>query len=368
VAAGEPLVIIDLRPGDLLSRRASRLEVAASLGGVQGLEPVDDAELTAALAGEPSDDAGRRAVAALDQAIAAHGRSDCTAARAAATTAVDGLTAAQAGGDPVGDALIQAHAIVLVCADGAGDHPAAQRAAAWLRRLGTADPPPGVAEAVWSRYPAIDSAGQRELVEITIDAPAGARARIDHQPVGDAPATAVVAQGEHLFAAATGRGRASVRAMIEQEGARVSVPVVEAASRWGNAAAMVRSWRDGSGSANALALGQLMAEVGVRVAVVLSGSDQLEAWGRGRKDATAHRITAGKTSRPFPVGSAIVAQVESWEGTTATTTVVPRGDEAQPRQKWWVYAAILGAIGVAGTLILANDLADDRQRIEVRWP
>ena len=42
-------------------------------------------------------------------------------------------------------------------------------------------------------------------------------------------------------------------------------------------------------------------------------------------------------------------------------------DDDKPRQKWWVYAGIVGAVAIAGGLVLANDLANDRQRIELRW-
>ena len=368
--AGEPVMLIDLRPGEPGPRGVSRFELEQALTQVQGISMVGDPELAAALAGEITDETAQRAAAALDRAGEARDKGDCAAARTAAGEAIEGLTAAQAAGDPVGDSLTRAHAIELGCADAAGNHGAAQRAAYRLRRLGAPEPPPGLDAAVWSKYPVIDAAGAREIVEISIDvSPAGAEVWLDHKKLGQAPILTLVAKGEHLIAASTGRGRVAQRAVIAAEGTKLSLVVTERAGRWAGPAATVRAWRDGSASANALALGQLMGETGVRVAVVLAGGDQLEAWGRGRGEQAARRIATGRLRAPFGVGAAIVAQIEAWEGPQVKDEVVrpAQPDDDKPRQKWWVYAAIVGAVAVAGGLVLANDMADDVQRIELRW-
>ncbi len=369
--AGEPVIVIDLRPGEPAARRASRLELELALSQVQGITRVEDAELAAALAGEPTDAQAVKAAEALDRAAAARDQNDCAAARPAAAEAIDGLTAAQAGGDAVGDKLTRAHAIELGCADAAGDHAAAQRAAYRLRRLGAPEPPPGLDAAVWAKYPAIDAAGARELVEVIIEvSPNEAAIWIDHQKAGAGTQTVLLAKGEHLIAAATGRGRVMQRVVVAAEGTKVALAVTERAGRWAGPAATVAAWRAGSSSANALALGQLMGETGVRIAVVMAGTDQLEAWGRARTEQAASRIATGRVRAPFGIGAAIVAQVEAWEGPRVKDEVVRPAvpeDDGKPRQKWWVYLAIVGAVGVGAGLILANDLADDKQRIELRW-
>ena len=41
---------------------------------------------------------------------------------------------------------------------------------------------------------------------------------------------------------------------------------------------------------------------------------------------------------------------------------------AHERRPWWVYASIAGAVALGAGVILANELADDHQRVELTWP
>src|SRR5687768_5996371 len=107
--ADVPLAVIDVGPGDRAARRARRDQLERELAGVQGITPLADSELRAALAGErhaPQIAAGQRALAAAQTAF---GKPDCPAAEREAEAALLALAAAQAAGADTSAELRQAY-------------------------------------------------------------------------------------------------------------------------------------------------------------------------------------------------------------------------------------------------------------------
>jgi len=375
-ASAEPVVVIDLRTGDSDALRDSRATLERSLSRVGGIELTEDSELSAALSGErPASDAADRALA---RAQKAYGAVDCTAARTAARDAIARYAAQQAEGEEVGESLRRAYVYELLCANSQDDFDAAQRAANRLRILGAKEPPQGVSEALWKRYPAVDAASNVFVSELTVSSvPPGARVWIDHALVGDAPVTAAITQGEHLVAAATDKGSASRFVEVGEKSAKesLSIWIEEKTRRWDRVRRTVAEWKSGESPANAIALGVLMKEIGVRFAFVLAGTDQVEVWAVAGKDSAARRLGTDAISAHFRLASIVLDQIAIWEGRIDEAsllgdgaTVVHAEKETKKPQKWWVYASIIGAVALGTGVLLMSNLADDHQRIELTWP
>lgn len=148
--------------------------------------------------------------------------------------------------------------------------------------------------------------------------------------------------------------------------------VTAASRRWDHARATVRAWRSGSASANALAIADLLTEVGVRFAILLWEGDRAEVWTLPPLARAARRVTSGIMRAPIPLAAAIRDEATRLNGQDPDADVQiltqPAKKEEKKRQKWWVYASIIGAVAVGASIILAGDLATDRQRIELSYP
>ncbi len=365
----EPVAVIDLRP-DNPDRAATRDELVATLAGVNGVAPLTDPELTQALAGV--DPARQAADHELERAQTAYGAIDCATTVTAATAAIDDYAALQAAGESVDDAIRRGYVYLLLCANNRGDVDAAQRAATRLRRLFGDTAPTGVNPAVWNRYPAIDAASNISMVELSIATkPPGGEVWLDHVRLGTAPQTALVPAGEHLVAAAGATGAVSRRVDAEP-GHAVTLQLPAAGSApWARVRREIIRWRNGEAVPDAMALADLLNRVGVRFAVVIAGKTQAEVWAYPGEGSPARRVATKTMAAGFELGAAVVEQVELWEGPQDMVALgEPRVEHAASghRQRWWVYAGIVGAVVIGAGMILAIDLAPDHQRIELTWP
>ena len=149
--------------------------------------------------------------------------------------------------------------------------------------------------------------------------------------------------------------------------------VTAASRRWDHARATVRSWRSGAASANALAIADLLTEVGVRFAILLWEGDRAEVWTLPPLARAARRVTSGIMRAPIPLAAALRDAATRLNGQDPDADVQiltqpSKKKETKKRQKWWVYASIIGAVAVGASIILAGDLASDRQRIELSYP
>jgi hypothetical protein len=363
--------LVVLAREDVAKRRA---EVDSALAGVAGVKPVADEGLRRALAGESADPAVADGEAALARAQTAFGALDCMHARGEADRAVLGLAAAQAAGLPVGDGLRRAHTIRLLCADQGGDRGVAQSAATALRRLNAGDPPAGVGDAVWARYPALDAATGVQNGRLAITSqPDGAALWIDHAPAGKAPSTVSLAEGEHLVAAALPSGASTARRVtVAPSWAPAPLALVisgQAAARWREVEAAVRSWRSGTRLTPA-ALGETMARAGLAYAVVLDPRGKLAVWHRRPGRAAASHL--GNAAQPGEIGAIVASSrgpgIDPDRELLRETPVERQADGGEKRQEWWVYAAIIGAVAIGAGIVVAQDLGDDRQRIEIDFP
>ncbi|MCG8420167.1 MAG: PEGA domain-containing protein [Proteobacteria bacterium] len=415
VVAPETVAIVDLRPDSALGRAdktgrvaspaATRRAFVADLSAARGLRIIAEAELSAALAGiTPQSAPGHEQAArhAVTRARAAFEQSDCSRTVPAADRAIDALAASQAAGADVAGELRQVYGYVLLCAHQRLDVDRAVRVVTRVERVGGTGPPPGVSELIWTRYPALDATTNAHLVELTIATqPGGATVWLDHQNLGPAPVTVLASEGEHLVAAALSEGTGSTakRLVVQRgdgyDGDRQTVTLAIAISarpdRWADVAATVAAWRSGSNPADSeesghlagkpagQSIGRLMARIGVRIALLLSGVDQVEIWALGPGEKRARRIGTETMGRARVIASKIRSRVRRWELTgpdpgvellredlSGTFRTTNRAATSGPR--WWVYAVIIGAAATGVTLIMANYLADDRQRIELDVP
>lgn len=322
--------------------------------------------------------------------------------------------------------LAVAHGHVLACAHQRGDTGRALATALWLRALGhdDAEPPPGVSDELWRTYPAVDAFGNAAIVEMLITTePPGAQVWLDHRHVGVSPVTVLVSEGAHLVAAAGADRAASQRVSVSQAALppvpwgqsqvlAVHLPLASRAWAWRAEAAAVARWRS-AGTVDGAALAALLARLDARLAVVLvdadarlarSGAPSTQAaqiWTLGPEPGPARRVGTSQLARPASVVARVAARVAAWDSVPAGASAgtagdisgeasgqagldphapllregdVPRrcgsrpGSRGLARTPWWAYATIIGAVAATSLLILATDLGDDRQRIELRWP
>jgi hypothetical protein len=365
---------------------------------------------------------------ALDAADAAIAGLAAEQAAAAASPAAPGPSAGSLA-TAVVQGLQRGYGMVLACAHQLGDSGRALVAAQRLRALGrAAAPPPGVSEELWRAYPAMDALGNAAIVELAITTePAGAQVWLDHRRVGIAPVTVHVGEGAHLIAAADSARAASQRVQVSQAALppvawgqsqvmAVHVPLAPRAAGWPAEAAAVAGWRK-AGAVDAAALGALLARLDARFALVIvdadarlirSGAQAVQAvqiWMLAPGERQARRVGTGQLARPEAIAARVATRADARDGAAGaaptraseprsgpraeqrpgqagldpTVPLLREGDVPRrygsrhdgrglARTPWWAYATIIGAVAATSLLILAADLGDDRQRIELRWP
>ncbi len=367
----ERVAVIDLGPDapDVRARLAAAVVAA-------GLEPVIGDGVEDALAGVAADQDSLELAVALGEAQRAFGALDCPAAIAAGKRAAGIAAARQAAGLPVPE-LARAWTYVLLCADRANDAEAAAAAAARLRTAGgSADVPADV----WKKYPEVDAVaggGARIELEIAADVP-GAAIWIDHQLAGTSPLVASLSPGEHVIAAAAGarRGWAAGTAVPSQ--GRLEIPTADRSGPWSEVGRRVASW--GGAVPAPEELGWVMARVRARAVLVRRG-DSVEAWGRAGLADRPHRLGGDDAVAPVAEAARVIALIadraRAWndrapdpdrpllvEDRRGRSEEQRRGE----RTRWWVYAAIIGAVSASAAIIVIQEVGSDRQRVELRYP
>jgi hypothetical protein len=343
-----------------------------------GFAPVIGDGVEDALAGR---DAERDALAlsvAVAAAERAFGALACQDATPAARQAIGIAAARQAAGRPVPE-LPRAWAYVLLCADRDGQRDVAQQAADQLRALGGW---PDIPAAMWAKYPAVDAIAGRELIDLDVDADEpGAAIWIDFRPVGSSPVHVVVAAGEHVIAAAAGTRRGWAAGTLDRVRTQkaVHVPLGDTAGPWSEVARRVAGWGGKLPPADELAW--LLERVHARIALIRRG-DRIEAWGQIGRSEPPHPIGGDDGAAPLAevgrVLGVIADRIGAWEAHAPDPDMPllteggglrgPRKDQAEGGTKWWVYAALGGALAVGATIILVHDAASDRQRVELHYP
>jgi len=364
-APRERVAVIDLGPADSGAARRA----IASAAVTAGLDVVAGDGLEDALAGELTDKDVVQLAGALAEAQRAFGALDCTAATAAAKTAIGIGAARQAAGLAVPE-LARAWTYVLECADRAGDATAALHAAAMLRVVG------GRSDLL-AKYPEVDTLLDREhfALEITTDVP-GAEVWIDFKRVGVAPVKTFVGAGEHVIAAGKGTHRGWAAGTASRAQKTLAVPTVDHASPHAALAATIAAWKGRPADVAAV-----LDAVNARVALIRTG-DKVEAWGRIGKAAAPNRLGGddgtGTVAEAPRLAALIADRVQTWNDRAPDPDqplLVETKEERAKRQgkaeeptRWWVYAALIGAAAIGGTVLYLHDTAENTQRVELHWP
>jgi hypothetical protein len=239
---------------------------------------------------------------------------------------------------------------------------------------------------VWAKYPAVDAIADVELVELDIEADvAGAAIWIDFQRAGVSPLHVVLPAGDHVIAAAAGGKRGWAAGTAVRTQTSVHIALADPARSWTELAHRVAGFRGAVPAPGELAW--LLAQVHARIALVRHG-DTVEAWGQVGRSELPHRLgeaaPIGELSRvlavveerirrwsdhaPDPDTPLLVESPEERDERDERGVRKTRSDDASKPTKWWVYAAIAGAVAIGATIIFVHDAASDRQRVEVHYP
>jgi hypothetical protein len=143
---------------------------------------------------------------------------------------------------------------------------------------------------------------------------------------------------------------------------------------WTEVETEIARWRAGE-EVTPRELGALLDRCRLRVGLVLAQEGKIEVWGVGKRGRPAQLL--GSAARAAGVGAIVNERVAAWnrgpgmapdqEILRETPRDRTRGAGSKP-QRWWVYASIIGAVAVGTAIVIANETAEDRQRIEVTVP
>lgn len=389
-----PVAVIDLGEGDAAGLRR---ELAAS-----GFAVMSGPELDAVLSGQEAGRDLEQAVAAIARAKEAFGALDCATAIAASQEALPALAARAAAGIAGAKAARTALGYLLLCHDRAAAFDEALRAAALLRAVAshaelTAQ---GLDAAVLDKYPALDATAAVGLVPLELQVESGAAVSIDLGPARAGPLTVYLSPGRHLIAAAAGSRRTGVWVEVSHTTKSLALSLVEQDVPLSRVSERIATWKaQGPDPAGVAALFEqlLIAAQGqpwnpssprsplLLVLGAISTPAQLQLWA---SDGPGQRPTM--TALPVPqepwsaqstsaIVEALRARQLAWRSTPLLDEPAPSAEallrdvpekDSSPRRKptqWWVYAALAGAVTVGGAVILANELSDDTQHVELRW-
>jgi len=235
---------------------------------------------------------------------------------------------------------------------------------------------------VLAKYPEIDSVPDRELVELDVTtAEPGAALWVDFAQAGTTPAHVVLPAGEHIIAAASGTKRGYVIGTTTHKQKTIAIELSDMAGAWSGLAARVASWKGKMPPADELA--QVLAQAKARVAIVRHG-DTIEVWGHAGANEPLRVLggadgvrVLGETDR---AAALIADRVETWGEhapdpdrpllveSASERKRGPRGELLDEPTKWWVYAAIAGAVVAGAIVIYAHDAADNTQHVELHYP
>lgn len=403
--APSPVTVVELDGSNAAALRSQLVQA--------GFAVLTSPELDAANAGVDGGKDLGEALAALTRASAAWAAADCPATIMAADAAIAALAARGAAGIEVGDALRSAWAYVMACSERTGDLGRAMRAAAVVRDLRQAVQvaPPGFDSATWTallaKLPEVDATAALDVVAVELVAEPGAALTVDHRPLGLSPVTAYLPAGRHVVAAAAGSRRAALWTEVSPRTRSISLRLFEQDTALSRVSERVASWRSKGidGPEVAAYLEQLLAagqgqpwnppsHRSPLLVVLGSARAPLQIWasdGPGRQP-TATDVTVTEPRDQGALGRAVDKALRersaAWSDVAtprrATGSDLDRAPDLdhllreapaergsagkKPATQWWVYAAIGSALALGGGLLLANELAEDTQRVELRWP
>lgn len=366
-------LVVDLRPGDAEVRAPSRAAFVDALSTHGELRLSDDKELTSLLGQQPYSAILERGRDTLNAAILAFGGLDCASTSLRAAQAILDLAAATASGANAQQELHQAYLYRFLCADRQGQVDEAMAASAMLRLFIESDRPKEISETTWDKYPLLDaqSNGRQVAVEIKSE-PAGATIWLDHKEAGTTPATVLMSEGTHLVALGHEGKGVSQEINVSAKGS-MSLPLTKPKSQWEGIETSLSTARKAASLKRPRAMGDIMAATLAEVAFVMREPGRVAVWilpeNRRSAELVGHAPNADiaghlalrglEESRTAP---GLDPNRPLLRETPSTTT------RATATKRWWVYGIVLGAAALGAGFIVAQDLSEDRQRIEVTLP
>lgn len=371
-------VVLDLRPGPDNVRAPSREAFVEALGEHGELRLVGGLELRKTLARSTYSAILEQGKVTLASAALAYGSLDCPSAESRSEQAVLDLSAADASGADARLELRQAYLYSFLCAHKAGHVDHAMAAARILRKLDTerTNPdgrPSEISESTWRTYPGLDAQSNALLVPVSIESePSGAAIWVDFEKLGTTPDQVFLSAGEHIVAMSSEHGSVSQRITVTSAGT-MKLPLHAQKREWIGVAESLDELREAKGPARSEAMRDLMAAVEGQVAFVMREPGRIAVWvlppqrrGAQLVGHAPHASAAGKlalgalqeSSRSPGLDPTMPLLTEDSESSTT----------ASSGRRWWIYGVVLGAAAVGAGLIVAQDLREDRQRIEVSLP
>ena len=370
--------VIDLRQGADRVRKPSREAFVDALGEHGELELSGDLELRNTLARSSYSAILEQGKVTLASAAVAYGALDCPGARGRSDQAILDLAAAHASGVDATPELRQAYLYRFLCADRLNQFDDAMAAARLLRRLGKETDnhdrrPSEISQDTWDKYPALDAQSHEVLVPVMIDSdPSGATILVDFTDRGTTPARIFLSAGEHIVAMGSDEGSVSQQITVSSAGT-MKLPLHPSERRWIGVAESLQGLSSANGPARAEAMGDLMTAIEGQVAFVMREPGRIAVWVLpSRQRAAQHVGHAPNASIAGALAIGALQHGSSPPGLDSTMPLLTEDSESATRssssRRWWVYGVVLGAAAVGAGLIVAQDLSEDRQRIEVSLP
>ena len=369
--SAEPVALIDARPLGTPARATTRTKFAERISRVRGIELVKNAALGSALAGEQHYAETIATRAAVEAAARAFKSQNCKTALAASDAALLHIARLQALEQPAPN-VAPLYVWRLICGDRVGNNTVAEHAARILYREATT-PPPEITTALWQRYrPQLSIQAETKLA--IQSKPNGATVWLDHKKQQHTPTTLPITVGLHIVAAGSTNGHAARWVQATQPGLPIALTLTQPEEEWRVLRKQVSSWAASEASPSATAVERVMSRANVRFAFVMVGK-QVQVWAIDRRHQPARHLGTDDPRATLALGSLILSQLQRWSRTgpdpNRPLLVEDRtGNSKKPKSgpRWWVYASLVGAVALGAGIIVARDLASDRQRVEIVWP
>jgi len=190
----------------------------------------------------------------------------------------------------------------------------------------------------------------------------------------------VLPVGVHVVAAAIGALRGALIAVVEPKPAQQSLAIELAKHElpWSELAARVAGWHGAMPATTEL--DWVLVRARARVAVIRKG-DRVEIWGQAGRAEPPHRLGgddgAGAVADIDRLLALAVDRVHAWndhapDPDQALLLEDPKArnhrEDQNPPTKWWVYAAIIGAVAAGAIIVYVHDNESDTQHIDLHFP
>ncbi len=368
-------LVIDLRAADETSRKPSSAAFITALGEHDEIRLEGEEELRSILERTSYSAIFEQGRANLAATAVAYGALDCPGVESRSAQTILDLAAAMASGVNARAELHQVYLYRFLCADRQAHSSRAIEAARMLRRI-SADQdswrPKEISEATWSRYPQPDTEGEG-AVHIGSE-PEGATIWIDYKEQGITPLRVLLSHGQHVVALSS--KVASVSQQITVSGAgTVHLPLPAQEPQWQSMRESIARLQAATKEDRPEGMRSIMTTIEVQAVFVMREPGRIAVWVWRPQSRRAEHV--GHAPNAKIAGNLVLqalgdAQVLGGLGLDPSVALLLQEDETDTRsssgRRWWVYGVVLGAAAIGAGFIVAQDLSENRQRIEVTLP